>query len=312
MELYSWSPDHGLAAWDQETLAIHTYCVFAGVPLSTRYTDNPFWTPNGRFPLFKHKDEVSLTDFDAVVKYLSRRCNFNVDYNLSPKQKSDSVALNKLLEDKLLPALVYTLYTDSENFDLVFRPMLAKRLKFPLSFVYIPRYLKEARKLCESHVGNGEDEVEKALMESVFFTNAQECLEVFSQRLADQKFLFGEQPSSLDALLYSYLAPVTKLPLPNNRIKLILDGQLNLTAYVDNISKSYFPRAAGNSLSGPSKGSQSNEEDSSPTKQSVEAAKQQRMGNFWALLFAVTAMSGYAYTSGLYNAFRNIDVFLED
>ena len=168
MELYSWSPGcYGLASWDRETLSIQTYCAFAGVPLNLKHTNNPFWTPGGKFPLFKHKDTVRLTDFEAIVSYLSRYfgyiclfkqsrvfsqliddpfpsplcrcCGFNLDYNLGSKEKSDSVALNKLLEEKLLPALVYSLYANAVNFDVVLRPMLAERLRFPLSFFYIPR-----------------------------------------------------------------------------------------------------------------------------------------------------------------------------
>lgn len=138
-------------------------------------------------------------------------------------------------------------------------------------------------------------------MESVFYSNAQDCLDIFAQRLGDRKFLFGEHPSGLDAVLYSYLAPAAKLPLPDNRIKTILNGHANLTQFVENISKSYFLSYLASSSS-TATASTSSEGASDAASPSTEAAKMR--GNLWALLFAVTAMSGYAYTTGLYRAFK--------
>ena len=47
-------------------------------------SDNPFWSPTGNLPVFRHADAV-LTDFQAVARHL-KSCNYSADYNLTGKQ----------------------------------------------------------------------------------------------------------------------------------------------------------------------------------------------------------------------------------
>ena len=49
-------------------------------------------------------------------------------------------------------------------------------------------------------------------MESAVFKNAEECLNMVSERLGSTNtYLFGMAPSSADAILYGYLAPLIKV-----------------------------------------------------------------------------------------------------
>ena len=47
-------------------------------------TNNPFWSPKGNLPVYRHNGIV-LTDFPAVAKHL-KSCNYSADYNLTNKQ----------------------------------------------------------------------------------------------------------------------------------------------------------------------------------------------------------------------------------
>ena len=58
-----------------------------------------------------------------------------------------------------------------------------------------------------------------SMIETAVYKNAQECLNMMSERLGDQPYLFGKAPSSVDALLYGYLAPLLKAPFPNPKLK---------------------------------------------------------------------------------------------
>ena len=54
-------------------------------PISVqKSTNNPFWSPKGNLPVFRHNGIV-LNDFPAVVKHL-KSCNYSADYNLTNKQ----------------------------------------------------------------------------------------------------------------------------------------------------------------------------------------------------------------------------------
>lgn len=59
-------------------------------------------------------------------------------------------------------------------------------------------------------------------------------------RLGDGDFFFGQQPSTIDAIVYSYLAPLLKAPLPNPILQNHLKNCTNLVKYVSRISQKYF------------------------------------------------------------------------
>jgi hypothetical protein len=51
---------------------LQAYAKFSGVPLQTCVTNNPFWTPNGRLPVFKHGKQI-LSSFPEISAYLRRK-----------------------------------------------------------------------------------------------------------------------------------------------------------------------------------------------------------------------------------------------
>lgn len=59
-------------------------------------------------------------------------------------------------------------------------------------------------------------------------------------RLGDGDFFFGQQPSTIDAIVYSYLALLLKAPLPNPVLQNHLKNCTNLVKYVSRISQRYF------------------------------------------------------------------------
>lgn len=54
-------------------------------------------------------------------------------------------------------------------------------------------------------------------------------------------FSFPFSPSSLDALVFSYLAPILRVPFPNNDLKDHLKQSENLWLYCSRILQRYFP-----------------------------------------------------------------------
>ena len=54
--------------------------------------------------------------------------------------------------------------------------------------------------------------------------------------------MFGRSPSSVDAVMYSYLACLLKAPFPNNSLQNYLNSCDNLVKFVVRISQNYFPK----------------------------------------------------------------------
>ncbi|NXR66296.1 MTX1 protein, partial [Rhadina sibilatrix] len=125
------------------------------------------------------------------------------------------------------------------------------------------------------------------------YREARECLTLLSQRLGSQKFFFGDSPASLDALVFSRLAPLLKAKLPNGKLQQHLKSLQNLCNYCTSILSLYFPWDRGESRPPPHltlqpwEGSEAEEDPHKRRKQLL------------SVLVGLAAMLGYAFLSGI-------------
>ncbi|NXJ99831.1 MTX1 protein, partial [Corythaixoides concolor] len=129
------------------------------------------------------------------------------------------------------------------------------------------------------------------------YRDARECLTLLSQRLGSQKFFFGDSPASLDAFVFSRLAPLLKAKLPNGKLQQHLKSLQNLCNHCTSILSLYFPWDGGEILplaSPPSAprtaGADGGEAEEDPHK---------RRNQLLSVLVGLAAMLGYAFLSGI-------------
>lgn len=126
------------------------------------------------------------------------------------------------------------------------------------------------------------------------YSEAQKCLTLLSIRLGDGDFFFGQQPSAIDAIVYSYLAPLLKAPLPNPILQNHLKNCTNLVKYVSRISQRYFEyEYQSYEKDKAEKNAEKLGEDSDcefPNK---------RRNQIFAAFVAILAMAGYALSTGI-------------
>ncbi|XP_045082636.1 metaxin-1-like [Coregonus clupeaformis] len=84
------------------------YAKFAGAPLKVHKITNPWGSPTGTLTALKTTEEStgSLSKSSNIIIHL-RKQKYNADYDLSAKEGADTLAFVSLLEEKLLPALLY-------------------------------------------------------------------------------------------------------------------------------------------------------------------------------------------------------------
>ncbi|NXF41437.1 MTX1 protein, partial [Nyctibius bracteatus] len=128
------------------------------------------------------------------------------------------------------------------------------------------------------------------------YRDARECLTLLSQRLGSQKFFFGDSPASLDAFVFSRLAPLLKAKLPNGKLQQHLKSLQNLCNYCTSILSLYFPWDGGEILGDPptstprAAGADGGEAEEDPHK---------RRNQLLSVLVGLAAMLGYAFLSGI-------------
>ncbi|XP_072288328.1 metaxin-1 [Pyxicephalus adspersus] len=291
MELYCWRGDWGLPSVDIDCLTVLTFaCYTAVLPLSVVCLYNWWRRPSGQLPALKTPSDGVVFQPGKIITHL-RKQKYNADYDLSATQGADTLAFISLLEEKLLPALIHLFWVDAKNYVEHTRKWYAETIPFPLNF-FIPnqmhkRYL-ERLQLIRGESWREEDEV----LEKQLYSDAQECLGLLSQRLGTQKFFFGECPASLDAYIFSHLAPILNIKLPNNRLQQHLRSLSNLCQYCNSILSIYFTQD-GESLpriSPKTPTAETPDFDDEPNK---------RRNQFLSLAFGLMAMVSYALLSGI-------------
>ncbi|XP_030645032.1 metaxin-1-like [Chanos chanos] len=289
LELYCWKGDWGLPSVDIDCLTVLAYAKFAGAPLKVHKIANPWRSPTGTLPALKTREEGSLSQPSKIIIHL-RKQKYNADYDLSAKEGADTLAFVSLLEEKLLPALIYTLWVDSKNYVDVTRCWYAENIPFPLNFLLPNRMhgqqLEKLRLVRGDPTLEPGEEIEKEL-----YRDALECLTLLSQRLGSHKFFFGDSPSSLDAYVFGHLAPLLKIKLPSGKLQQHLNSLDNLRQFCTNILVLYFPSEGrdipNRKMSVHTDGS---DFDNEPHK---------RRNQILSALFAMGAMLGYAILTGI-------------
>ncbi|GFR98322.1 metaxin-1 [Elysia marginata] len=291
MKLEVWKGDWGLPSVDPHCLAVLAYCKYSGVPIEIVKTGNPWKSPTGNFPVLRHKGEAYCKVTD-IFSYL-RKEHWGSDFELTTKQSADVVAFSALLEEKLLPALLHLWWMDDKTFVDVTRPWYARAIPFPLS-LFLPGRTQRKAEL-RVNLTKGGDYISETETETKIYKEAKECLNLLSHKLGEKQYMFGRLPSSLDALVFGYLAPLLKAPLPNNQLYNHLIQCDNLCRVVNDVLVTFFPADLREMEE-----KQKKEQQKAKTNSSDNSEFPNRRRNMiLAGLFALSAMAAYAWSSGL-------------
>ncbi|XP_075038502.1 metaxin-3 isoform X2 [Mixophyes fleayi] len=241
MELRFWGGDWGLPSVHPECLVVLAYAKFVGAPLKLNPVDYTWACPQGAVPILTSKEDV-ITQPANILNFF-RKQKYNADYVLSAREGSDTLAFIALIEEKLLPALLHTFWVDAENYTSVTRPWYASRTPFPLRFYLPGKMSREA--LNRILVTKGKPPLYSLNdVESQIYKDAKECLNLLCHRLGTSQFFFGEIPTSLDAFVFGFLAPLYKAHLPKVQLKEHLKQLPNLCQFCDHILCAYFTQNA--------------------------------------------------------------------
>lgn len=300
-QLDVWKGDWGLPSVDLNCLNLLAYAKFSGVPLKINPTSNPFRTPNGTLPVLRCGGETLDSVKDITAFFRTR--NYSADFGLTPKQCAEVVAYDTMLKEKIYPALQYVWWIDIKNYNEFIRPWYAKALPFPFNFYYPGKFERQAKAMMESLYPT-EDEI--SVIENGVYSEAQKCLTLLSTRLGESEFFFGSHPTSLDAVIYSYLAPLLKAPLPNPALQNHLKACTNLVKFVTRISQRYFEDVCQKY-----ERIKAEENVKKLRRDSESEFPNKRRNQFFAGLFATLAMVGYALSTGLVEVTIKDDRMLE-
>lgn len=235
--LYVYDGDYGLPSMNTECIQFILYLAMCNVPMQIKVLNNIKHCSLYSVPCLIHNN-LSFKTFSEKVSYL-KRLGYNLDANLTIKDRSEALAITKLVQSNLKVALEYVFWMDLINYDGFTRVWFAKALPILFNFIHIKRLKEIAVNLIESSYPD--DYSTEKLTENIIVT-VTESLEFLSSRLGNSKCFYGDQPCTVDVLVYSYLAPFLKVPFPSNRISSLVSSSPNLVRFIQRIDQAYFSK----------------------------------------------------------------------
>lgn len=190
-------------------------------------------TPKGKLP-YIDDDGTVVSDTILIAHYLRDTYGDKLDAALSPEQKAVSVAFEKMLDHGFYWGLVQSRYRRDEDFKL-YDPIWVKFLSWlPVEQREAP--VKEFRERILGqffHSGMGRNTEEE--VDAIIF----DMFDAMSDYLGDKHYFHGDEPTSIDAAVYSNLTHAMFVPFPGPICK-YGNTKPNLLAYVNRIQKEHY------------------------------------------------------------------------
>jgi len=239
-DFYYWSPAPKvqLPSFDINSLHVLTYIKLCGAKVELHPTLKSFIGSGSRsLPRFHTADDEDIFTPTAMIQHLKEN-GFDLDANIPGSITKDILPLSALIEDRLLPAVLYTFWMDQENYGDVTHQMYAKNCRFPLNF-NTPLMLQKGYEfnLREAKCLGENEEVDAKTANKKLIKPCLSVLNQISEFLGEKDFILGEQPSSLDALLFSVLAPITE---SKGKLCDKVKSLQNIVRYINRIQTNHF------------------------------------------------------------------------
>jgi glutathione S-transferase len=204
IQLHQFAPAFGLLNASPFCMKVEVYLRLAGLPYEAVNSGDVLRAPKRKLP-FIVDDGQRVADSTFIIEHLRHRHGDPLDGQLGAVDRAVATAFQRLLEEDLYWALVYTRWGTDAGWALT-RPAFFGALPPPLRWIVPPLARRGVLAQLRGHgMGrHGADEI-----------HAIGCRDITAVAtfLADKPFLLGEQPTSIDASAYALLANVLWAPL---------------------------------------------------------------------------------------------------
>lgn len=205
----------------------------SGLPFETN-TKGLMKAPKGKLPYINDNGDI-IADSSFMRFHLEKKYGIDFDKGLTPEQRGQGWALEKMCEDHLYWAMLDSRWMVPENFN--------KGPKFyfndapaPLRPLIRKKVLRDVKRNLWGHGFGRHTRVE-------IETLAKRDVDAISAQLGDKPFLFGSEPSGTDAGVWPYVIGMATKHF-DSPINDAVQKKPNLVAYAQRGLKRWFPELA--------------------------------------------------------------------
>lgn len=204
IKLYQFPPQWSLPNPSPFCMKLETYLRMVKLPFEAVYVINPGKGPKKKLPTLNDEGKI-LGDSGFIISYLQEKYGDPLDSHLSHEQKAQALAIQRLLEEHLYWIMVYSRWLD-ERYWPITRDTFFSHLKQPLR-VIVPFIIQKKIRADLYKQGIGRHSTAEVYQLGI------EDLSVLSTFLKSSAFLLGDEPSSIDASAYAFLANILEVPI---------------------------------------------------------------------------------------------------
>ena len=233
IKVHQFAPAFGLPNASPFCMKLETYLRMAGLPFELVNDGNVLKAPLGKLPWIEDGG-TAVADTQFIIEHLKARYGDPLDAHLTPLQRAQATAFQRLFEEDLYWAVVHTRWIDDAGWALT-RQAFFGALPPPVSWILPPLARRGLRQELRGH-GMGRHAVAEI--------HAIGCRDItaVADFLGDQPFMLGDRPSSLDAIAYAFLANLLWAPV-ESPLRRHAQTRPALEAYCQRMKARYYDRA---------------------------------------------------------------------
>jgi glutathione S-transferase len=208
---------------------LETYLRMAEIPYEAAVGD-PQGAPKGKVPWIDDDGHV-LGDSTFVIDYLKQKHGDPLDDWLTSRQLAEGHAIQKMLEESLYFVSSYSKWVEDDGFAIYSAELFAGMPTEQLE--YVPDMVRKL--VIEKLKAQG---IARHSRAEVYDLGIRDVV-AFAALLGDGPFLFGEQPTSFDAIAFGVIGNLKDGPFTGpvqDKIRSID----NVVSYIDRIRVRYF------------------------------------------------------------------------
>jgi glutathione S-transferase len=215
-------------------LKLAAWMRMAKLPYELVVENDPRKGPKGKSPWIEHGD-TRMGDSSLIIAHLTEQFGVDLDAHLTPDERARALVVQRMLEEHYHQAFEHQLFLGRGGAERLAE--FVSTLPSVLRFI-VPRVLvKQLRKQLHAR-GLGRH------AESEIIAQGKADLDALSRLLGDNRFFFGDKPSSIDACIFGFLG-VSVYVNGDNPLFSHAASLENLKRYCERMRAEYFPETVG-------------------------------------------------------------------
>ncbi len=231
IKLYQFPPAFGLPNMSPFCMKIETYLRMAALPYECPRGTHMGKSPKGKLPFIEDNGNV-VADSTFIVDYLKAAYGDRLDAQLTVRQRSLGVLIQRVFEESLYWPVVYSRWIEDTGFAVTDHTAFGY-LKFPLRQI-VPRVARRSLRAELRGQGTG-----RHSRDDIYAIGCRD-ISALADMLGDQPFFLGDAPCSVDAIGYAFLANLLWAPIES---PLLTHARTrpNLETYCQRMKARYYP-----------------------------------------------------------------------